>query len=152
VIREKYGDKSKLLFTDTDSLCYHIETPDVYADMGQMASHFDTIDYPEEHPLYSKMNKQVVGKFKDETNGVPISDVVGLKIKMYCFTVGNATKRTAKGIKKAVAKRELMHRQYKEALGVKACTVKQTMIQSRDHRICTVSATKNALSAYDDKR
>jgi hypothetical protein len=53
VIREKYGDKAKLLFTDTDSLWYHIETPDVYADMGHMASHFDTSDYPEEHPLYS---------------------------------------------------------------------------------------------------
>jgi hypothetical protein len=152
VIREKYGDKAKLLFTDTDSLCYHIETPDVYADMGQMASHFDTSDYPEEHPLYSKVNKKVVGKFKDETNSFPISEPVGLNSKMYCFTVGDTTKRTAKGIKKAVAKRELMLQQYKEAMGGKACTVKQTMIQSRNHRICTVSAIKNALSGYDDKR
>jgi hypothetical protein len=81
VIREKYGDKAKLLFTDTDSLCYHIETPDVYDDMGQMASHFDTSDYPEEHPFYSKVNKKVVGKFKDETNGVPIIEFVGMKSK-----------------------------------------------------------------------
>jgi hypothetical protein len=98
--------------------------------MGQMANHFDTNDYPEEHPLYSKINKKVVGKFKDETNGVPISEFVGLKLKMYCFTLGNTTNLTAKGIKKAVAKRELMLRQYKEALGGKACTVKQTMLQS----------------------
>jgi hypothetical protein len=152
VIRQRYGDKAKLLFTDTDSLCYHIETPDVYADMGQMAEHFDTSDYPEEHPLYSKVNKKVVGKFKDETRSFPISEFVGLKSKMYCFTVGGKTKRTAKGIKKAVAERELMLKQYKEALGGKACTVKQTMIQSRNHRICTVSASKNALSGYDDKR
>jgi hypothetical protein len=106
-----------------------------------MASHFDTSDYPEEHPLYFKMNKKVVVKFKDETNGVPISEFVGLKSKMYCFTVGSTTKRTAKGIKKAVVKRELMLRQYKEALGGKACTVQQAMIQSRNHRICTVSAS-----------
>jgi hypothetical protein len=98
------------------------------------------------------MNKKMVGKFKDKTNGVPISEFVGLKSKMHCFTLGNTTTRTAKGIKKAVAKREVMLWQYKEALGGMACTVKQTMIQSRSHRICTVSATKNALSGYDDKR
>jgi hypothetical protein len=71
---------------------------------------------------------------------------------MYYFTVGDTTKRTARGIKKAVAKRELMLRQYKEALGGKAYTVKRTMIRSENHRICTVSATKSALSGYGDNR
>lgn len=29
----KYGPRAKLLFTDTDSLTYHIETEDVYKDI-----------------------------------------------------------------------------------------------------------------------
>ena len=32
-IKRKYGDRAKLLFTDTDSLCYVIETDDVYEDL-----------------------------------------------------------------------------------------------------------------------
>ena len=31
-IKEKYGENAKLLFTDTDSLCYEIETADAYKD------------------------------------------------------------------------------------------------------------------------
>ena len=31
-IKKKYGDKAKLLFTDTDSLTYEIEAEDVYKD------------------------------------------------------------------------------------------------------------------------
>ena len=31
-IKQKYGDKSKLLFADTDSLTYEIQTKDVYKD------------------------------------------------------------------------------------------------------------------------
>jgi hypothetical protein len=34
-IKKNYGEKSKLLFTDTDSLTYHIETKDIYADMNK---------------------------------------------------------------------------------------------------------------------
>ena len=33
-IKEKYGDKAKLLFTDTDSLMYEIETEDFYKDIS----------------------------------------------------------------------------------------------------------------------
>ena len=34
-IREKYANKSELLFTDTDSLMYHIQTDDFYSDISQ---------------------------------------------------------------------------------------------------------------------
>ena len=63
----KYGaDNARLLFTDTDSLMYHVTTPDVYADMLTDQDKYDTSDYPPEHPLHSNANKKVIGKFKDE--------------------------------------------------------------------------------------
>ena len=34
-IRRKYNERAKLLFTDTDSLCYHIKTDDAYEDFNR---------------------------------------------------------------------------------------------------------------------
>ena len=50
-IKRKYGDKAKLLFTDTDSLMYEIETEDFYKDISKdVKDRFDTSDYPSNHP------------------------------------------------------------------------------------------------------
>ena len=45
VIMKKYGSKCKLLFTDTDLLCYHIETDDVYEDLKSIKDQMDFSDY-----------------------------------------------------------------------------------------------------------
>jgi hypothetical protein len=67
VMKPKYGQAMRLLFTDTDSLAYKIATPNMYADMLPMAAeHFDTSAYPAWHELYDPANKRVTGKFKDE--------------------------------------------------------------------------------------
>ena len=50
-IKSKYGDKAKLLFTDTDSLTYEIETKDVYADFWSDKDRFDNSDYNKESPF-----------------------------------------------------------------------------------------------------
>ena len=44
---------------------------------------FDTSDYPRDHALFSKRNAKVVGKFKDELNGVAALEFIGLRPKMY---------------------------------------------------------------------
>ena len=74
-------DKIKLLFTDPgmfplildfimwfkkDSLCYEIETEDVYEDMKSMLDLLDTLNFPRAHKLFSAKNKKVPGKSKDE--------------------------------------------------------------------------------------
>ena len=68
-VKSTYGERARLLFTDTDSLCYEIATADIYADMLADADQFDTSDYPTDHPNFSLANKKVLGKFKDETAG-----------------------------------------------------------------------------------
>ena len=50
-ILPKYGKNQKLLFTDTDSLCYEIETEDLYKDIsGDVDVKFDTSNFPKDHP------------------------------------------------------------------------------------------------------
>ena len=54
-IRKKFRDKAELLFTDTDSLMYLIQTEDFYQDINKdIKRKFDTSDYPEKLHQESK--------------------------------------------------------------------------------------------------
>ena len=73
----EYASDAKLLFTDTDSLCYDIKTEDFYQDMFTCKEQFDLSDMKIEKFKDSEY-KKVVGKFKDETQGIPICEFIGL--------------------------------------------------------------------------
>ena len=107
-IKNKYVDRAKLLFTDTDSLTYEIEAEDVYQDVWYDKDKFDNSDYPENSPYRDKTNQKVIGKFKDEAASIPKVEFIGLKSKMYSY-IKNDEKggKTAKGIKKNVIKNDL---------------------------------------------
>ena len=119
-IKVKYGEKATLLFTDTDSLCYNIQTEDIYRDIQEEADLFDTSEYPPDHFLFSTRNKKVLGKFKDEVHGTPVQEFVGLRPKMYSLLYNEngktVEKKVAKGIAKNVTKREIRHEHYKECM------------------------------------
>jgi hypothetical protein len=66
---KQYGSNARLLFSDTDSLCYHLFTDEVYHDMSDYVDLLDTTGYPRYHPLYSAMNAKVIGKMKHECKG-----------------------------------------------------------------------------------
>ena len=103
-IRDLFGDKAELLFTDTDSLMYLMQTEDFYQDINKdIKRKFDTSDYPEKHPsgIKTGINKKVIGNFKDEVGGKQITHFVGLRPKLYSFKVeDNSETRKAKGVKK----------------------------------------------------
>ena len=87
-IKRKYGDKAKLLFTDTDSLMYEIQTEYFYKDISEdIKDRFDTSDYPPNHPsgIPFGFNKKVLGMFKDEVGGKIIDEFVGLRAKSYSY-------------------------------------------------------------------
>ena len=47
-----------LLYTDTDSLILHVETDDVYKDIKDNQSQYDTSNYNNKHFLFSNENKK----------------------------------------------------------------------------------------------
>jgi RNase P subunit RPR2 len=149
-----YGSNAKLLFTDTDSLCYELTTADAYRDMHEALDRFDTSDYPKDHPNYSPINCKVIGKFKDECNGVAPIEFVGLRSKMYSLLLPDGKeKSTAKGINKNFARKHIKHTLYRDCL-FDECTTTASyhQIGSDNHQISTNKIAKSALSPFDDKR
>ena len=153
-IKNKYGDKAKLLFTDTDSLTYEIETEDAYHDFWNDKDKFDNSDYDIKSPFYNITNKKVIGKFKDEAAGQPIIEFIGLRSKMYSYVKDNETGgKTAKGIKKNVIKKDIKHEDYKNVLFNNE-QMHHTMktIRSQKHQLGSFELNKISLSCFDDKR
>ena len=85
-IKNKCGNDSRLLFTDTDSLTNEIKTEDVCEDFSNNKDMFDFGNYSTKSK-YDNSNKLVFGKMKDETAGVAIEEIVGLKPKIYSYLV-----------------------------------------------------------------
>ena len=103
-IKQKYGDKAKLLFTDTDSLMYEIQTEDFYKDIREdIENKFDASNYKTGHPIGEECigkNKMVIGMFKDEARGKVIKEFVGLRAKLYSLKIfGGDENKKCKGVK-----------------------------------------------------
>ena len=153
-IKQQYGAKAKLLFTDTDSLTYEIEAEDVYQEFWKNKKMFDNSDYPSNDQFFDATNKKVIGKFKDEAAGFPITEFVGLRSKMYSYIKGNNNGgTTAKGIKKNVIKKEIQHSDYKDVLfNEKQLHHQIKTIRSNKHILGSYLINKTSFSCLDDKR
>ena len=157
-IKAKYGERARLLFTDTDSLCYIIQTDDVYEDLYNHKDMFDNSDYSKSSKFFFDENKKVIGKFKDEAAGNPIGGFVGLKSKMYSYEVelpGGEIKnnKACKGISKNVTKRDIDHEDYLATLQNSIIKKhKINTIRSDHHVVSSYEINKISLSCFDDKR
>jgi hypothetical protein len=174
-MKPKYGDDITLLFTDTDSLCYYIKTDDLYRDNKENADRFDFSNYKFKRPLVlfnthqqqlqfskdiyrtcDKTNEKKIGCFKDETDGIPIVEFVGLRSKCYSVLLENEKdKKTCKGVKKSYVKTYLKHENYRNCiLGAKQeqrQLASFNNLRSHDHKIGLFRFSKTALSCSNDK-
>jgi len=82
VMLARYGLDCRLLFTDTDSFCYSVQTDDLYDDMTTFLEHLATSSYPNDHPLYTSQKAKVLGKFKDKCNAHTDGHCIKLKYKL----------------------------------------------------------------------
>ena len=157
-IKPKCGENARLLFMDTDSLCYEIKTEDFFKDIfNDVHEKFDTNNLGKSHPseIQTGVNKKVIGMMKLETGAKQIEEFAGLRSKLYAYKMaedGDEEKK-CKGVKKAVIKKEITFDNYKECLfSGKRQWKGMNVFRSRLHEIYTERVVKVALSANDDKR
>ena len=142
-LKQMYGPRCDLLYTDTDSLLFKIKTEDMYRNMERHLDLYDTSDYPSCHFLHSQKKKKMLGKMKEECAGRPIGEVV----------VGSTNFKKAKGTTKQVTKKEITHQDYKNALfDAKTYKHGMSMLRSEGHAVYGLRLNKTALSPFDSKR
>ena len=91
---------AELQFTDTDSLTYEIKSENVYEEFFKWKDLFDFSNYSKDSKFFDETNKKVIGKMKDEFDGVIVDEFVGLKSKMYSMKkIDGKEYNTAKGVK-----------------------------------------------------
>jgi len=152
-MKKKYGDNCELIYTDTDSFVYHIKTSDMYKDnFIDRDEYFDLSEVCIKE-FHDETNAKVIGKFKDESNMIPIVEFCSLAPKSYSFiTDADEVKKTCKGVSKSVLKKEISFDDFKNTLETgKRLSKVNTSIRSFKHQVYTFQATKICLSAFDDK-
>ena len=83
-IKPKYGGRTKLCYTNSESFIIYVKTEDFLEDISNdIERWFDTSNYNDERPLPIGKNKKVSGLFEDELGGKIITEVVALRSKTY---------------------------------------------------------------------
>ena len=117
-ISPKYGDWTKLCYTDTDCFIIYIKTEDFFEDVSNdVKKLFDTANcnVNDKRSLPIGVNKKVPGLFKDELGRKIMTEFVALRAKAYSYLDddGNEHKKS-KGTKKCVIKQKLMFQNFKD--------------------------------------
>ena len=171
--KEQYGDRARLLFTDTDSLCYHITCDDVMSDLlCAKAVVFDLLKaFPQAElerrvadpsaraALLDKLRrvKGQLGALKVESGENHIAEFVGLASKMYSIlmTMLNGDYSAimkAKGVPSRVLKALATHQTYKEMVMEPWLNeVQFKAMRSRQHSIETLVLSRKMLTGFNDK-
>ena len=128
-IKNKYGDNSTLLFTDTESLMYEIKTEDIFEDFSNNKEMFDFSNYSVKSKFYDGSNKWVIGKMKDETAGIAIKEFVGLKPNRYSYLVNDHSEhKKVKGVNKNVVA-TISYNEYKNVWDIRWIGFKVNVIK-----------------------
>ena len=124
--------------------------------MATFKDWFDFSQYPKNHPLFDETNRKLVGKFKDELNGLCMTQFIALRQHLYSFEYLDLSgvvfgTNTAKGVQKAI-KNRLTFEDYESCLiNMNTHIVRMNSIPLDHHKLFTYNTNKIGLSAFDDR-
>ena len=155
VIKPKYGDNIRMVYTDTDSFVFHTKTDDIYADLKDINDEMDFSGYDENHKCYDAANKKVLGKIKGECEGKIMTGFIGLRPKWYAFKIHGDDQeyKKCKGTAKNTVKRKVKYDDYNKVLETNEVIHRSfNSIRSKNHKIYSIHTTKVSLNSYEYKR
>ena len=161
-----YKDKTELCDMDTDTFIIYVETDGFCKDISNDVNKcFDTSNYSKdiERPLEKGKNKKVIGKFKNELDGLIMIEFCAHRAKTCAFLIDEFNdidykergiiNKKAKGTKKYVIQSQITFKDYVNVLFNKVPMKKsQFGFRSINHEIYTEKINKIALSSNDNKR
>ncbi|XP_008188430.1 uncharacterized protein LOC103310830 [Acyrthosiphon pisum] len=118
-MKHHFGKNIKLMYMDTDSLVYTINSKDFYNDLRQnrhLLERMDRSNLPTDHLCYCADRKKVPGTFTDETHGNAIHEFVALRAKAYAYNLAGVENIKAKGVRGHVVKNHITMEDYKKYL------------------------------------
>ena len=146
----------QLHYIDTDGVILSMNKKDIIKDLKNLEDFFDFSNLDENHELFSKKNKKVIGKFKIQTpENIWIDEFVCFGSKAYLFKCNDNTESKIK-IKRN-SKSQSKHIKFEEYYNFlfggeyqKECD--NYIIRSLNHEMYLQKVRKYTLSIFDDKR
>ena len=161
-LKPKYKENVMLMYMDTDSFVLEIETCDFFEDFkDDLKEWFDASGYdknmvlPDEYAKFASVNKNVIGKMKDELGKGYMTEFVALSPKVFAFEEtcpdnSLIEHKKRKGTNKSVTKKSLCFDMYKQCLFEdKTFNCIQHRIKSSPISVDTMQINKISLKNYD---
>ena len=110
---------------------------------------FDFSNYSKDSKLFDQTNRKVIGKMKDQSDGIVVTEFVGIKSKIYSLKkIDGKECNTAKWVSIATE-----FNKFKDVLfNKKIIKHKMKRIQSKKHKLGTYEIDNISLSCFDYKR
>jgi hypothetical protein len=158
VIDKQFGDRAKLIYSDTDSFVYEIEHEDIYDWQKQNEHEWFDLSDSKRLDLKSDKNKKKLGFMKDELHSQILTEFIALSPKCYGYKYieiasGEIKEKTkAKGVSTTVVEKTLPFSLYKKTLETDITVSRDiTAIRSFNHQLFTITTPKDCLKNYYDK-
>ena len=145
VLKPKYRNNIKMVYTGTDSFVFHIKTNDIYEDLNTIKKELDFSDYLKEYKCYDDKNQKVLGIFKDELKSKIITGFIALRPKCYAYSVYGDEKeyKKCKGIAKGTVRRQMKYEEFETVLKTNEVIYKSfNSIRNKNHIIFSIATKK----------
>jgi hypothetical protein len=159
VIDKQFGNKAKLIYSDTDSFVYEIEHDDIYEWQKQNEDEWFDLSDSKRPDLKSDKNKKKLGFFKDELHSQILTEWISLNPKCYAYRYQALAKnnkilekKKAKGVSHVIVEKTLPFKTYKKTLETDETVRREiTSIRSFNQELFSTSSYKDCLTSYYDK-